>query len=139
MRIFSCSCSHRNIIFVCMFNRNFTPEPKHIICFIFLLMYLLSDRNVAPGHEALNSVVPQSDSFEEHSFLSSELLPASSRNSLPVSLDLFSPCDPSLKGSLLLHLQPQLGALVFIKKLQEEACECLDEDLPDNHCSHLIF
>ncbi|XP_068753891.1 uncharacterized protein [Montipora capricornis] len=63
--------------------RNFTPEPKHIICFIFLLMYLWNDRNVAPEHEALNSVVPQSDSFEEHSFLSSELLPASSRNSLP--------------------------------------------------------
>ncbi|XP_068700087.1 uncharacterized protein [Montipora foliosa] len=82
---------------------------SHADVCLCLLGYLLSDTNVAPEHEALNSVIPQSDSFEEHSFLSSEFLSAFSLNSLPATPDLF--------------------ASTLASKLQEEPCECSDEDL----------
>ena len=87
----------------------------------------MSDRNVAPEHVALNSVVPHSDSFEEHSFLSSEFLSASSLNSLPVSPELSSPCDLfTLRKSSSASSAP-IGCFGCHKKLQEEplADDCL--------------
>ena len=94
--------------------------------------YLLSDTNVAPEHEALNSVIPQSDSFEEHSlsFLSSEFLSASSLNSLPVTPDFVS-CDPFTLKKSSSASSALIGCIGHHTRLQEEPCECSEEDLAD--------
>ena len=91
--------------------------------------YLFSDRNVAPG--ALNNVIPHSDSFEEHSSLSSEFLSASSLNSLPASPELSSSCDPFTRRNSSSASSNPISCFGLHKKLQEEPCECSDEDLAD--------
>ena len=93
--------------------------------------YLLSDTNVAPEHEALNSVIPQSDSFEEHSFLSSEFLSASSLNSLPATPDLFASCDPFALKKSSSASSTLIGCIGHHQRLQEEPCECSEGDLAD--------
>ncbi|XP_068753865.1 uncharacterized protein [Montipora capricornis] len=104
---------------------------SHADVCLCLLEYLLRDTNVAPEHEALNSVIPQSDSFEEHAFLSSEFLSASSLNSLPVTPDLFASSHPFTLKKSSSASSALIGCIGHHQRLQEEPCECLEEDLAD--------
>ncbi|XP_068700092.1 uncharacterized protein [Montipora foliosa] len=105
---------------------------SHADVCLCLLEYLLSDTiNFAPEHEALNSVIPQSDSFEEHSFLSSEFLSASSLNSLPATPDLFASCHPFTLKKSSSASSTLIGCIGHRQRLQEEPCECSEGDLAD--------
>ncbi|XP_068700122.1 uncharacterized protein [Montipora foliosa] len=102
---------------------------SHADVCLCLLEYLLRDTNVATEHEALNSVIPLSDSFEEHSsFLSSEFLSASSLNSLPVTPD-FASCDPFTLKKSSSASSALIGCIGLHQRLQEEPCECSEDDL----------
>ena len=88
--------------------------------------YLLSDRNVTPEHEALNSVVPDSG-VEERSLLSADFLSASSWNSVPVSPESFCSRDslPSASSS-------PSGCISLHEKFEGEPCVWSDVDLADS-------
>ncbi|XP_068753878.1 uncharacterized protein [Montipora capricornis] len=99
---------------------------SHADVYLRLLEYLLSDRNVTPEHEALNSVVPDSG-VEERSLLSADFLSASSWNSVPVSPESFCSRDslPSASSS-------PSGCISLHEKFEGEPCEWSDVDLADS-------
>ena len=86
----------------------------------------MSDRNVTPEHEALNSVVPDSG-VEERSLLSADFLSASSWNSVPVSPESFCSRDslPSASSS-------PSGCISLHEKFEGEPCEWSDVDLANS-------